>query len=147
MFKNKKEGVNVYEVVGITKSERLKEVVPKEEKKLEITPPKEVIPDIQPVQEIITAAEIEETEPISDNTDSINTPNVPKVSFADYPIAYLNEEQTEFFKNDIEINANYVKFDKIYNGLYTVMDSDNQICALAIIDQNHLLSITQRLDL
>jgi tRNA pseudouridine55 synthase len=61
-----------------------------------------------------------------------------------YPNAYLDEKQTEMFKNGAALNADLVRFDKIYNGLYSLYDSSGRMVALVKIQRDHSLSAVQR---
>ncbi|MCL1789045.1 MAG: tRNA pseudouridine(55) synthase TruB [Oscillospiraceae bacterium] len=62
----------------------------------------------------------------------------------DYPKGYLDERQTELYRNGVVLNADLVKFQKIYDGLYSLYDSDNKIVALAKIGGDHSLKMEQR---
>jgi len=64
--------------------------------------------------------------------------------FANYPKAYLDEKQTKMFKNGAVLDADLIKFDKIYDGVYAVMDSNGRIAALANIERDHSLTTIQR---
>ena len=61
-----------------------------------------------------------------------------------YPKASLNEHQTQLFRNGVVLNADLVKFDKVYDGLYSLYDCNNRIAGLAKIERDHSVKILQR---
>jgi tRNA pseudouridine55 synthase len=61
-----------------------------------------------------------------------------------YPNAYLDQTQTELYRNGVILNADLIKFDKIYDGVYSLYDNTNRIVALAKIEKDHSISIGQR---
>ncbi|MCL1903486.1 MAG: tRNA pseudouridine(55) synthase TruB [Oscillospiraceae bacterium] len=62
----------------------------------------------------------------------------------DYPKGYLDERQTELYRNGAILNADLVKLQQIYDGFYSLYDSDNRIVALAKIGEDHSLLIEHR---
>lgn len=64
--------------------------------------------------------------------------------FGRYPKAYLDYKQTWLFGNGTILDANRIKFDKIYDGIYSVFDCNNSLAALAKITPDHNLSVIQR---
>jgi tRNA pseudouridine55 synthase len=64
--------------------------------------------------------------------------------FKCYPNAYLDQKQSEMFKNGVTLNADSVRFDKIYDGLYSLRNSENVLTGLVRIERDHTLSAAQR---
>ncbi|MCL1881775.1 MAG: tRNA pseudouridine(55) synthase TruB [Oscillospiraceae bacterium] len=70
---------------------------------------------------------------------------LPLENFFDYPKAMLDVHQTEMFKNGVVLNADYIRMEKIYDGVYAVYDAIGRIIALARIEkQSRSFSILQR---
>jgi len=61
-----------------------------------------------------------------------------------YPKAFLDHEQTGLYRNGAVLNADLVKFDRIYNGIYSLYGTENRILALVKIERDHSLSTVQR---
>lgn len=61
-----------------------------------------------------------------------------------YPRAYLDEHQTKLFKNGVVLNADLVKLERVYDGTYSLQDHNNRVIALAKIERDHSISISQR---
>jgi tRNA pseudouridine55 synthase len=64
--------------------------------------------------------------------------------FKNYPIADLDEEQTHLFKNGAVLNADLVRFERVYDGIYRINDHNGRILALGKIERDHSISIIQR---
>jgi tRNA pseudouridine55 synthase len=64
--------------------------------------------------------------------------------FSDYPRADLDETQTRLFSNGVVLNADLVRVDKVYDGLYSLFDCNGRMVALAQIARDHSISIVQR---
>jgi tRNA pseudouridine55 synthase len=61
-----------------------------------------------------------------------------------YPKAFLNEYQSKLFKNGTVLNADLIRFEQIYDGVYSLFDHNNRIIALARIERDHSISVLQR---
>ncbi|MCL2071114.1 MAG: tRNA pseudouridine(55) synthase TruB [Oscillospiraceae bacterium] len=83
-------------------------------------------------------------EAYAENPDSVAKFLKPLGSLFDYPKAYLDAVQTRLFKNGIVLNADLVRYDKVYDGTYSLYDNENRIIALAKIEKDHSISIHQR---
>jgi tRNA U55 pseudouridine synthase TruB len=66
------------------------------------------------------------------------------VLFRDYPKAELDERQTQLFKNGVSINADLVKFERVYDGIYRIHDINDRLVSLGKIERDHSISIIQR---
>ena len=64
--------------------------------------------------------------------------------FKHYPKAVLDKEQTRLYSHGVVLNADLVKFDRIYDGLYSLFDCTNKMVALAKIGRDHSVEIAQR---
>ncbi|MCL2035849.1 MAG: tRNA pseudouridine(55) synthase TruB [Oscillospiraceae bacterium] len=64
--------------------------------------------------------------------------------FPDYPKAFLDERQTELFRNGAILNADLVRFERVYDGVYSLLDCKERMCALAKIERDHSISVVQR---
>ena len=69
---------------------------------------------------------------------------IPLGNLFSYPKGFLDETQTTLFKNGAVLNADLVRFEKIYDGTYSLYDNLGRIIALAKIEKDHSVSIGQR---
>ncbi|MCL1831422.1 MAG: tRNA pseudouridine(55) synthase TruB [Oscillospiraceae bacterium] len=69
---------------------------------------------------------------------------IPLCRLFDYPRAQLDAEQTQMFRNGVTLSADYVRFERVYDGTYSVYDVSGRIVALAKIEPDHSVAITQR---
>jgi tRNA pseudouridine55 synthase len=68
----------------------------------------------------------------------------PLDSLFNYPKGFLDETQTGLFKNGAILNADLVRFERVYDGTYSLYDHSGRIIALAKIEKDHSVSIQQR---
>lgn len=64
--------------------------------------------------------------------------------YEETPKAFLDEIQTRMFKNGITLDANRVKFERIYGGEYGIVSNDGKLLALGHISPEHDLAVNQR---
>ncbi len=64
--------------------------------------------------------------------------------YENLPKAHLDEEQTRLFRNGAELDADRIKFDRIYNLGYYIEGSDGVFLGLGKIDPNHTLKVLRR---
>jgi tRNA U55 pseudouridine synthase TruB len=68
----------------------------------------------------------------------------PIDSIFDYPRAFFDEKQTELFRNGAILNADLVRFEYVYDGIYCLIDYNNRLSGLGKIEIDHSISIMQR---
>jgi tRNA pseudouridine55 synthase len=64
--------------------------------------------------------------------------------FTAYPKANLDERQTALFKNGAVLNADLVRLERVYDGIYSLFDNNQRIIALGKIERDHSIQILQR---
>lgn len=64
--------------------------------------------------------------------------------FDGYPKAYLDIMQTEMFGNGVKLDADKIKFEKIYGGMYSLYNFRQRLVGLGKIDRDHTLTIYRR---
>jgi tRNA pseudouridine55 synthase len=69
---------------------------------------------------------------------------LPLERLFNYPKAVLDEHQTALFRNGVTLNADYVRLERVYGGIYSLYDAFGRIAALAKIEQDHSFTILQR---
>lgn len=67
-----------------------------------------------------------------------------EVFFDRYPKARLDKIQSFKFGNGVVLDADRIKFDRIYDGIYAVFDCNGYLAALAKISPQHSLEVVQR---
>lgn len=64
--------------------------------------------------------------------------------FKDLPRANLDKIQTSMYKNGVVLDADRIKFDRIYPGDYAIYSCDNRLLGLGKINVAHELFVIQR---
>lgn len=64
--------------------------------------------------------------------------------FEVYPAARLDAVQSRLLQNGAELDADRVRLDRVYSGLYAVLDCNGHIVALGRISDDHSLEVVQR---
>ncbi len=64
--------------------------------------------------------------------------------FQTLPRANLDQDQTAMYKNGVILDADKIKFDKIYSGDYAVYSFDQRLLGLGRIHSDHSLYVIQR---
>jgi tRNA pseudouridine55 synthase len=69
---------------------------------------------------------------------------LPVETLFSYPKAFLDEHQTQLFKNGVTLNADYIRLERVYDGIYSLYDSFERVIALGKIERDHSFAIIQR---